>query len=66
MCAHGSLPLPRTHVAAGKWAGRSVIFFQQIASLGNNVTLGIVAGITMKVRAHREEKVPGLECQQLP
>lgn len=34
---------------AGPWAGRSVIFFQQIASLGNNITLGIVAGISMKV-----------------
>ena len=29
--------------------GRSIIAFQQIASLGNNVTLGIVAGISMKV-----------------
>ncbi len=27
-----------------------MIFFQQIAGLGNNVTLGIVAGISMKVR----------------
>jgi hypothetical protein len=26
-----------------------VVFFQQIASLGNNITLGIFAGITMKV-----------------
>ncbi|PRW20662.1 GABA transporter 1-like [Chlorella sorokiniana] len=33
---------------SGPWAGRAVIFFQQIASLGNNVTLGIVAGISMK------------------
>jgi hypothetical protein len=34
---------------AGKWAGYSVVAFQQIASLGNNITLGIVAGVSMKV-----------------
>lgn len=33
---------------AGKWAGYSVVAFQQIASLGNNITLGIVAGVSMK------------------
>lgn len=32
----------------GPWAGRAVITFQQIASLGNNITLAIVAGIAMK------------------
>lgn len=32
----------------GKWASGSVVAFQQIASLGNNITLGIVAGISMK------------------
>lgn len=33
---------------SGKWAGVAVVSFQQIASLGNNITLGIVAGISMK------------------
>ncbi|KAL4860241.1 GABA transporter 1 [Chlorella vulgaris] len=33
---------------SGKWAGYSVVAFQQIASLGNNITLGIVAGVSMK------------------
>jgi amino acid permease len=28
----------------GKWGKWSVLAFQQIASLGNNITLGIVAG----------------------
>jgi hypothetical protein len=33
---------------AGPWGAYSVVFFQQVASLGNNITLGIVAGISMK------------------
>lgn len=32
----------------GAWGKYSVVAFQQIASLGNNITLGIVAGISMK------------------
>jgi hypothetical protein len=35
---------------AGKKGYWAVIFFQQVASIGNNLTIQIVAGISLKVR----------------
>ena len=37
-------------MCAGKSGHWSVIFFQQLASIGNNITIQIVAGQAMKVR----------------
>jgi hypothetical protein len=35
--------------AAGRWGVYSTVFFQQVASLGNNITIQIVAGQAIKV-----------------
>ncbi len=41
-----------------EWAGRtgywSVTVFQQIAAIGNNITIQIVAGLSMQVTPHQK------------
>ena len=39
-------------LAAGAKGYYAVVVFQQIASIGNNISIQIVAGLSMKVRAN--------------
>lgn len=50
----------RPFSTAGRKGYWSVIFFQQLASIGNNLTIQIVAGQCMKVRGYQDSH--GLRC----
>ena len=51
---------------AGKYASWSVVAFQQIASLGNNITLGIVAGERVARSGARSVARSGGEAAVVP
>ncbi len=48
-CSFKQIELNISPLYAGKSGYWAVIFFQQVASLGNNITIQIVAGQAMKV-----------------
>lgn len=50
----------RKLLRAGKSGYWAVIFFQQVASIGNNITIQIVAGQAMKVGPAPQSSCAGL------